>query len=135
MLVEPEDSMRNLSFLVLFLSLSSHADQAYQTNHILGDWFTMDQTIFNNYGIRITAENSTIKLQYCELAKLQMAEECENPFTYEGAITYSQSNDSLLVNEGSHSPNPSYSIRVAENDPNKFVRQWGTQQITYSRIR
>jgi hypothetical protein len=128
--------MRNFfSVLILFLSVGSYADQEYQTKHIIGDWFTMAETTFKYYGLRITQEDTVIKLQYCELWKLQYTGVCQKALNREGTITYSASSDSLLVDEGGSSPTPSYLIKIDEKNPNTFLRNLGTQKMRYSRIR
>jgi len=128
--------MRKMSvFLILFVSLCSFADEAYQTKNILGDWSTWDDTIFRNYGIRITEENGTVKLRYCELHKLRFEDECKEASKYTGEIAYSEANDSLLVKEDAGSQTPEYSIKIDEENPDQFLRDWGRQKLLYLRMK
>lgn len=124
-----------LSVIVLLIPFTLCADQEYQIKNIIGDWYTMDDHIFKHYGLRITQEDSSIRLQYCDLRKLQYNGECQKILKIDGTITYSEPNDSLLVNEGSSSPTPSYMVKVDEKKTDRFLRNWGTQKILYFRIK
>jgi hypothetical protein len=132
--------MKTLLILSLILfgttfSTSARADEAYQMDHVTGQWMTLDSVPITLQEMEIVLNNGNVTaLFHCwglRVSGVCHRYEIQRDHPWLGHVSYSAADDSLAVIEDSSSPTPQYSMRVDPDHSDQLTRQWGNIQIKY----
>lgn len=118
---------------ILLASGLAKADEKYQTDNVIGDWFTFDGPFIYD-GVHIEKNDAGyITLYYCDLQKLRFEHKCQKKYSYDGVVTFNQEHDSLNVLESSGSSNPSYEMKIDKDKKDRLIRTWGREKLVFFR--